>query len=162
MATCTILRLVSHDEIAKLTKEPDSIRDLDKPETDTFRTYYLTAINYFLTGSAYPGAHSLSALLGGEKNVATAVLENGAFDLVMPPRAEKLLAALEKVDLTKLHAKVKKADLEALRDEQEVDEELALEESGDPAGQIVTAVEGLKVFYAKAAAGQVGVVMYTS
>ncbi len=162
MAMCTTLQLVSKDEIATLEKSPDAIRDIDKPEGETFRTYHYAALNFFLTGSAYPSEdHALGALLCGEKNIETSALENGSFDLTTPAKVVKVAAALEKVDNAKIRARVKKADLEELREEEEVDEEHTLEESEDPAREIVTDLEGLKTFFAAAVKANKGMVIYT-
>lgn len=163
MATNTYVQMVSDAEIAALQKAPATIGALDKPSSECFSTYHFTAINYFLTGDAYPSKkHALGALLSGEKSVSTSTLENGAFAINRAATVATLSAALSKVDLKALAKAVKDADLDELRDEDEVDEEYALGESEDPAKELVAAVKSLQKFYESAVKKGLGVVIYTT
>ena len=163
MATNTYVQMVSDAEIAALEKAPATIGALDKRGNERFTTYHFTAINYFLTGDAYPSKkHALGAALCGEKSVSTSTLENGAFSINRAATVAKLSAALSKVDLKALKQAVKDADLDELRDEDEVDEEYALGESDDPAKELVSAVKELQTFYENAAKKGLGVAIYTT
>lgn len=163
MAMNTYVQMVSDDEIAALKKAPATISAVDKPASERFSTYYFTPINYFLTGAAYPSKkHSLGAVLCGEKSVSTAVLENGSFAVNSAATVAKLSAALAKVDVKALQQAVKDADLDALREDEEVDEEHSLEESGNPAKELAKCVTELQRFYASAAKKGLGVVIFTT
>lgn len=163
MATNTFVQMVSDAEIAALEKAPATIGAVDKRGDECFSTYHFTTINYFLTGDAYPSKkHALGAVLCGEKSVSTSTLENGSFAVNRAATVAKLSAALAKVDLKALERAVKDADLDELRDEDEVDEEYALGESDDPPKELVSAVKGLQKFYANAVKKGLGVVIYTS
>jgi hypothetical protein len=161
MAMCTYVQMVTDEEIAALRKKPESINQLDKPET--FSTYLFTPINYFLTGSAYPGKkHALAALLCGEKSVATQTLENGSFDVTSAKTVAKLATELAKVDLKKVKKKIEAADWDELRDSEEVDEECVLESSEDVPQEIIGEIEGLKKFLASAAKKKRGLAIFTA
>lgn len=163
MARCTRLQMLTEEELLALAKKPASVNAMDKPARESFSTYHLTALNYFLTGSAFPSKKKpLGAALLGEKQVATKALEDGSFSLLSVATTAKLAVALAAVDRKALRAAVKAADLEALREEEEVDEEYALEESGDAAGELTREVAALAKFYAAAAKKKRGVLLYTT
>ncbi len=162
MAMCTYVQMVSDEEIAALKKQPESINKLDKPGAETFTTYLYTAINYFLTGSAYPGKKHALAALFGEQNVATSTLENGSFDVTSSKTVAKLVDALGAVDLKKVQKKIEGADWDELRDDEEVDEEMVLEGSEDPVAEILDGIKSLKEFMAAAAKKKKGLAIYTT
>ena len=158
---CTYLQRVTAEQLARLVAKPESIARLDEPET--FATHHMATINYFLTGSAYPGRKRgpLALALCGVRNVPCPVLENGSFDLVPPERVAAIAAALRSVDVEAVRSAVAEADLEALVEDEEIDElvDLSAEEAADA---IATDVQGLVEFYADVAKHGAGVVMYTS
>ena len=162
MAMQTLLQLLSPEELEVLRKAPSTVVSLDKPGPDRFATYHFAAINYFLTGSAYPTKrHKLGALLCGEKSVSCKALENGSFDLVSPATAAKLAETLAAVDLAAFRRKIAKADLDELREEEEVDEEYVLGECDDPVEELSADLRALRKLYDRAKAKGLGVVMFT-
>jgi Domain of unknown function (DUF1877) len=158
---CTSLHQVTAAAIERLVAEPESVNQLDVPET--FATYYMATINYFLTGSAYPGRKRgpLALALMGVRNVRCRTLENGSFDVVPPERVAAIATALQAVDVEAVKTAVAEADLEALVEDEELDElvDLSHEEAGET---IASDIQDLATFYAEAAERGVGVVMYTS
>jgi len=158
---CTYVQLVTAAQIEQLVAKPESINRLDEPET--FATHYMATINYFLTGSAYPGRKRgpLALALMGVKNVKCKTLENGSFDVVPPERVAAIAAALRAVDVDAVEAAVAEADLEGLVDEEEIDEMIDLSPE-EAAETIAGDVRGLVEFYATVAASGAGVVIYTS
>lgn len=54
------------------------------------------------------------------------------------------------------------ADLESLRDDEEVDEECVLESSEDPVDEILTDIKKLRDFLGKAAKQRMGLAIYTA
>lgn len=158
---CTYLQRVTAAQIDALVAKPASIARLDEPET--FATHYMATINYFLTGSAYPGRKRgpLALALMGVKNVACKVLENGSFDVVPPGHVAAIAAALQAVDVKAVKQAVAQADLEALVDDEEIDELTDLSPK-EAAKTIAADIRGLIEFYAEVAASGAGVVIYTS
>lgn len=158
---CTYLQQVTAAQIDALVAKPESIARLDEPET--FATHFMATINYFLTGSAYPTRKRgpLALALMGTRNVKCRVLENGCFDVVPPERVRAIADALRAVDVEAVEAAVAEADLEALAEEEEIDElsDLSPEEAAET---IAKDVRGLIDFYGKVAASAAGVVIYTS
>ncbi|MEV0339294.1 DUF1877 family protein [Nocardia sp. NPDC050713] len=161
MAQATWLQAVSSDEIHALRQDPTSINRLDKP--GHYRTHYAAALNYFLTGEAWPGPedHELWSVVGGADSIACSTLENGAFSVVSPDQATALAARLATVDVLAVETAVRRADFDELVDEHQIYElELITPEEGP--GIIVAELEGLTAFYAKTAESKLGVVMYTT
>jgi hypothetical protein len=158
---CTYLQQVTAEQIAALVAKPESIAELDEPET--FTTHSLATINYFLTGSAYPTRKRgpLALALMGTRTVRCKVLENGSFDVVPPERVAAIAAALRAVDVDAVEAAVAEADLEELVEEEEIDEitDLSPEEAAET---IATDVRELIAFYETVEASGAGVVIYTS
>lgn len=158
---CTYLQQVTADQIAALVAKPASIAKLDEPET--FTTHHMATINYFLTGSAYPTRKRgpLALALMGTRNVKCKVLENGSFDVVPPERVAAIAAALRAVDVEAVEAAVAEADLEALVEDEEIDEitDLSSEEAAET---IAEDVRGLIEFYGTVEANGAGVVIYTT
>lgn len=158
---CTYLQQVTAEAIERLEAQPESINELDAPET--FSTYYMATIDYFLTGSAYPGPERgpLALALMGVRNVPCKTLENGSFDVVPPERMGAIAAALQAVDVGAVEAAVAEADLDALVDDEEIDE--LIDMSPEEAAEAIAAdVRGLAAFYAKLAERGAGVVIYTT
>lgn len=158
---CTYLQQVTGEALERLVAKPESINALDEPET--FATYYMATLNYFLTGSAYPGRKRgpLALALMGVRNVPCKTLENGSFDVVPPERVAAIAAALQAVDVGAVEAAVAEADLEELVEDEEIDE--IIDMSPEEAVEAIAAdVRGLAAFYAEAAQRGTGVVMYTS
>lgn len=158
---CTYLQQVTAKQIDALVAKPESIARLDEPET--FTTHAMATLNYFLTGSAYPARKRgpLAQALMGTRSVKCRVLENGSFDVVPPERVKAIAEALRAVDVDAVAAAVAEADLEALVEDEEIDElsDLSPEEVAET---IAEDVRGLIAFYAKVAASKAGVVIYTA
>lgn len=156
------LHAVSETRIEELRRDSESVARLpDEPVTPTF-FYHYPSINYFLTGDAYPAAddHKLASLLFGKETIDCPSLENGNFGIVSPKLVEKLARRLAEVDLKKVKARIKDADLEDLADEEELDD-LDDVEPDEAADEIADEIKELTAFYAEAAAAGLGVVMYT-
>jgi hypothetical protein len=158
---CTYLQRVSAEQLARLAAKPTSIAKLDEP--DTFATHYMATINYFLTGSAYPGRKRgpLALALMGLRNIPCPTLENGCFDVVPPERVAAISAALQAVDVAAVRAAVIEADLEELVEDEEIDE-LTDMSPKEAAAAIAEDVRELVEFYAGVAKRGGGVEMYTS
>jgi hypothetical protein len=158
---CTYLQQVTAATIERLAAKPESINALDEPET--FATYFMATVNYFLTGSAYPGRKRgpLALALMGVRNVPCKTLENGSFDVVPPERVAAIAAALQAVDVGTVEAAVAEADLEALVEDEEIDEMIDMSPE-EAAEAIAVDVRGLAAFYAGVAERGAGVVIYTS
>jgi hypothetical protein len=161
MATATHVQMVTDKELADIETTPSSISKLNQPADKTYTTHYACSINYFLTGSAWGEEHPLAAMLSGKEQVNTPALENGQFGVVRPKHVAKLAELLSRVDTKKLRARVNKADWDELADEEVLDAEI-LQESDDPAGELLGDVERLAAFYADADKKKLGVVMYTT
>ncbi len=161
MAMATYVQMVTDEEIAALRADPASIHGLDKPEDQSFRTYYACCISYFLTGDPYPSRSPLAPMLSGAESVETSTLENGSFGVVPAKTAAAVARELAKVDMKKLRARIAKADLSELVDE-EVDDAEVLSEAEDPVAELMQDVEELASFYARAAEMKLGVAMYTT
>ena len=97
----------------------------------------------------------------GVKNVKCKVLENGCFDVVPPGYVAAIAAALRAVDVKAVKGAVAEADLEALVDDEEIDELTDLSPKA-AAKAIAADIRGLIEFYAEVAASGSGVVIYTS
>ncbi|MCP3100731.1 YfbM family protein [Myxococcus sp. K15C18031901] len=164
MAMVTWIQMLTDEEVAALKKAPDTITSLDKPAGEKLATQLYTAINYFLTGAAYPAKkHPLSAVLGGEKRVKAKSVESGGFDLTTAATVVRLSAALTKVELAKIKSAIKKADFDELRDTEEVDEECVLEDSDndEAAAAVIAEIKALQKFFASAARKKRSLVTYT-
>lgn len=159
MAQATYLQAVSQEELDELCEEPTSINQLDKPDSVT--TYFAPSINYFVTGSAYPTDHDLAPMLMGEDSVDCSTLENGSFDFVTPDTVRAIAELLADVDLGDVRAKVEKADLEELVDEEEL-YDLEVLDSADAPETIAAELGKLQAFYEQAAEAGMAVVMYTT
>lgn len=161
MAQATWLQAVSGEEIHALRQDPTSINRLDKPVH--YRTHYFAALNYFLTGQAWPGPedHELWPVVSGADSIACSTLENGAFSVVSPDQATELAARLATVDVAAVETAVRQADFEELVDEHEIYElELITPDEGPEI--IVAELARLTAFYAETADSKLGVVMYTT
>lgn len=159
MAMATYLQLVSQDELRTLESNPAAINELDQPVD--FRTHFAGALNYFITGSAWPDEQPLAPILFGSRNVDTPTLENGSFGIIDAAEVGALLAGLEAVDPAALQKAVESADLDALIE----DEELYELEVIDPAelpGELVRALTELVGFYKQVAAAGGAIVSYTT
>ncbi|WP_433683540.1 DUF1877 family protein [Nocardia sp. CA-119907] len=159
MAQATWLQAVSGEEIHALRQDPISINRLDKPVH--YRTHYFAALNYFLTGQAWPGPedHELWPVISGAESIACSTLENGAFSVVSPDQATELAALLATVDVMAVETAIRQADFEELVDEHEIYElELITPDEGPEI--IVAELDRLTAFYAETADAELGVAMY--
>jgi hypothetical protein len=161
MATSTMLQMVSAKEIMALRKTPSTIAKLNKPGAESYSTYYVGTINYFLCGTPKPDLkdHPIAASLFGIEEIKTPSLDNGHFKLVPIDQIAAIAKALEAVDLKKLRKQVESADAAALAKSKVEDFEL-LKDNDAPAAMIVSDVRTLTTFYKDAASRNVGVVLY--
>src|SRR2546423_10878375 len=116
MAQSTTLQMVTTKELIALRKTPSTISKLNKPGAESYSTYYVATINFFLCGSAAPSTNDnpLAAALVGIEMINTPSLERGNFMLVTADRVMGIAKALEQVDLKKLRKQVETADAAAL------------------------------------------------
>lgn len=158
---CTYLQSVTAQTLARLEATPESINELDEPQT--FETHFMATVDFFLTGSAYPEPKHgpLAPALTGVRHVPCKTLENGSFDVVPPERVAAIAQALQAVDVDAVRAAVAAADLDALVEDEEIDEmvDMSAEEAADT---IASDVRRLAEFYAGVAERGAAVVMYTS
>ncbi|MBX3157353.1 MAG: DUF1877 family protein [Deltaproteobacteria bacterium] len=155
--------MVSAKEIVALRKTPSTIAKLNKPGAESYSTYYIGTINYFLCGTPTPDIkdHPIAASLFGIEQIKTPSLDAGHFMLVPPDQISGIAKALEQVDLKKLRKQVETADAAAMVKSKVGDFEL-LKGNDAPAAMIVSDVRTLTTFYKDAASRNVGVVLYTS
>jgi hypothetical protein len=163
MATSTMLQMVSAKEIMALRKTPSTIAKLNKPGAESYSTYYIGTINFFLCGTPTPEVkdNPIAAALFGMEEIKTPSLDTGHFKLVPPDQVSAIAKALEQVDLKKLRKQVETADGAAMAKSKVGDFEL-LKGNDAPAAMIVSDVRTLTTFYKDAASRNVGVVMYVT
>lgn len=159
MAMATYLQMVSPEELAQLEADPTTINKLDQPTS--MSTYYSCTVNFFLTGSAYPGDHPLAPLVQGSRTVETATLENGSFGVVDPSDVAALVEALTTVDSNAIRQSAEAADFDELVEEEEIYELEVMEHSEVP-GDLVEAIASLLTFYQEVSAENAAVVMFTA
>lgn len=164
MAMNTWLQMIDAAEWKALKKDPSRINRMNKPASESCSTYDFCAINYFLTGDAYPsGSKSkpLATFLAGLESVECKMLENGYLHLVPAAVAQPIAAALEKVDANALKTRIAAADDDDLQEAEVYDVE-TLGEDDDRGAVVLEDIERLRAFYKAAAKKNCGVVIYTS
>lgn len=159
MAMATYLQRVSDEQLAALERDPGGINRLDEPID--FRTHFAGALNYFITGSAWPGDEPLAAMLYGSRSVAASTLENGSFGVIESGEVAGLLAGLEAVAPSALRAAVDAADLDELIEDEEL-YELEVIDPSKLADTLVEDLAGLVRFYRQVAEAGGAVVSYTT
>jgi hypothetical protein len=166
MAMATYLQMVSEVDLAKLRAQPTWINELDRPDEQSYSTYFWCTINYFLAGDAWPMGSKqqpLGGLLFGFSSVTCPTLEHGHFGVLDPGDAELVLRALGMIDLADIRRRIADADPDELAEEEVDDFELLVEDAEeDPGDVIASEVEGLVEFYKHAVRHRYGVVSYTT
>src|SRR5690348_11417691 len=110
MAQSTTLQMVSAKELLALRKTPSTISKLNKPGAESYNTYYIATITYFLCGAPTAAADNpLAAALAGIETINTPALDSGNFKIVPSDRVMTIAKALEQVDLKKLRKQVETA-----------------------------------------------------
>lgn len=148
MAMMTWMTAVASSQLDSLHADHESIRNLEGE--GSFFTYLESSINYFLTGSAYPGADDspLHHLFGVE-SIQMASFETGYFQIVPVESVHTNARLLAEVDLGAVAAKIRDADFEDLIEEEELYDLEIIE--ADEAEELITGgIAGLRDFYAAA------------
>jgi hypothetical protein len=162
MAMATTLLLAGARDLAKLESQPTWINTFHG--AGSYSTHYFCALNYFVTGDAWPSGsrkRPLGGMLFGFRSVTCPTLECGNFGVLAPAEVPLVLDAFTRLDLAKLRDKIEATDEDELEDQEVEDHEL-LDEGEELADVVASELSQLIVFYKRAVRGNYGIVSYTT